>query len=1045
MRRPGNWAELALSAWVGLAAGIATAASDFGAHWLFMPSAGDRAWLGVRLLSLQAAAGIAVAVLAGALLFATRRLAERLQSRKPRRTQLQALLLGVLASPALYVLTALLWSGGMMSRLPYKSLGTFATGITLGAALIAALWLALRLAPWARATSSRAAYRVAGLCALAAFLVSKLNQWFLPNLYDYVHGALGLLSFALYAAAATLLALRTRDARPQLGRALAWGAGPLIVLAAGSGYACLRSLDQNQNVRVALLSANMPHSRTLLLAASPLLPRVESRGADLAKQRAAAARARRARTIRDPSLPQLPDAHVLLITIDALRADHLGSYGYKRALSPELDALAQEAQLFERAYAQAPHSSYSLCSLFTSEYLHETTELGTPPPEHTLPRVLAEDGYHSAAFYTDGIFHTAAERLGMYERDAFGFALYDHQDRPPEQMTDRALAEIDRTLSRGEPSALFWVHYFNVHEPYRATTFGTSDVDRYDSEILAADAAIGRLVRSARAKLTKPLVVVITADHGEEFHEHGGVYHGSSLYDEQVHIPLLLLVPGMPAQRYAQPVESIDIVPTLLGLLGIERPSSMRGADLRDLLVHPERERGPVFSAVIHKKMVVSWPHKLIADLRFGAYELYDLAKDPGERQNNADRDPRRLHELRAEIYAWLDTLSATQLAGNQNAQALEWGRLGDRRAVTPLQALLLDVEASATSRSEAARLLGKLADDGAAQSLLSATRTDDDWVAAESAIALGRMFDERARPALRRLVASEDPGIRSRAAVSLARLRDKAAVPALTEALWLAPNPYEREEAVRWLGRLGDGNALDALLNLLPETHTRHLVVVALGDLGDARAFEPLVQTLGWDHNTTVRDGVVRALASLGDARALEVLLPLVEDDSALRNTGEALIRLNALGKGLIGGTDIGTRTQQTGLASCHQGPLKHDWDFLQRTHCRTTGKRASFNLDVPRAVAEAPDGSTLLVSMRRTDHTAPTQVELKIEQQLFHLEADGAWSEQRFVVPSHVLTRGTVRAELQIPQPGARIEVDHVLLVPLQHAGSLAAQQGG
>lgn len=1041
-----------MGAWIGLAAGSATALADFGAHWLFMASFGDRAWLGLRLLSLQTAAGVLLGAAAGLGIAAAGRLAAFL-SPKRRTLQLQAAVLGLACTPAAIMLAKLLWSGGMMSRIAWKSSGIALTSVLLvgGAALSfgSSLWLA----QIARGAAARRAYQLVGACLALAFLVGKLNQWFLPNLYDYVHATLSLASYALFALAAALLVLRAYDARSQPLLRASYATGiPLMALACLCGYASLHTLDQNQNVRVALLSANMPNSRSLLLVAAPLLPVVETKGAEQAKERAAAARVRRARPAHadlDATLPQLADAHVLLITIDALRADHLSSYGYSRPLGRELAGLAAEGQLFEHAYAQAPHSSYSLCSLFTSEYLHETTELGTPPPQQTLPRILSQDGYHTAAFYTQGIFHTAAERLGVYEDDAFGFALHDHQDRSAEQMTDRALEEIDRTLQRGEPSALFWVHYFNVHEPYRATTFGTSDVDRYDSEILAADAAIGRLVRSARARLTKPLVVVITADHGEEFHEHGGVYHGSSLYEEQVHVPLLIVIPGQPARRYAQPVESIDIAPTLLGLLDVDIPAGMRGSDLRRLIAHPELERGPVFSAVIHKKMVVIWPHKLIADLRFGSYELYDLSKDPGERQNNADRDPDRVRDMRAEIYAWLDTLSAkTAQASDRGAQALEWGRLGDRRAVTPLQKLLLDTSAAPTARSEAARLLGKLADNDSAHSLLAATKTRDAWVAAEAAIALGRMFDERAKPALRRLVVSEDPGIRSRAAVSLARLRDKAAVPALVDALWLAPNPYEREEAVRWLGRLGDASALDPLLNLLPETHTRHLVVLALGELGDARAFEPLLQTLEWDHNTNVRDGVVRALATLGDPRALAVLLPLVEDDSALRNTGEALIRLNALGRGAIGGADIERHMAQSqatsGLGNCHQGPLRHDWDFQQRTYCRTTRQHVAFNLQLPRAVLDAVEGNTLLVSLRRIDASTATAVELHLGQQVFQLRADGAWSEQRFSLAPGSLPKGPIRAELQL-QTGERIELDHVLLVPREHATSLAVQQGG
>ena len=873
-----SFATLARGACVGALAGTASALSDYGAHWLFMESARDRLWLALRLLSLQASAGLVLGLTA-ALIVAAGAAVQR-----PRLWG-EASLFALACSPLAYSVGQLLFSGGKARLVPLRPLW-------VGAA--AALLVALALAGWlgfaaalrrARTLNWRRA-RIAALSIVGgAWFVGKIDQWVLPKLYDYLHGCLSATSFGLYALAIAIPLARWRAPRawPVLA---AIGCGLLALL----GYASLRTLDQNQNVRVALLSPNMPHSRSLMLAAGPLLPRVDAASAALARSRAAAARERRQTHGSTLDLPELDGAHVLLITIDALRADHLGLHGYTRGVTHELDALGARGVVFDHAYAQAPHSSYSLCSLMTSEYLHETTELGGTPPTATLPRVLAAAGYHTAAFYTQGIFHTAAEQLGQYENDAFGFALHDHQDRPAEEMTDRALVEIDRTLARGEPSALFWVHYFDVHEPYEATTLGTSDLDRYDSELLATDRAIGRLVRETEQRVHKPLVVVITADHGEEFHDHGGVYHGSSLYEEQVHVPLIVIAPGLPPRRVAQPVESIDIAPTLLGMLGIARPSSMRGTDLRALMLQPSAaERGPVFSAVIHKKLVVSWPYKLIADLRFGSFELYNLEQDPKERDNRADREPARVQSLRGEVYAWLDSLTPSAGDFNRSAQALEWGRLGDRRAVEPLCALLLNEDAGAAARTEAARLLGKLADPAASDALLAATHARDAWVAAEAAIALGRMFDPHALPALRGLVDSEDPGIRSRAAVSLGRLRDRAAIPALIDALWTAPNLYEREEAVRWLGRLGDPAALDPLLNLLPEAHTRHLVVVALGELGDAHAFAPLTHVLSWDRNTNVRDGAVRGLAMLGDARALPVLLPLVTEDPALEQHGRS------------------------------------------------------------------------------------------------------------------------------------------------------------
>jgi arylsulfatase A-like enzyme/HEAT repeat protein len=1032
---------LSVGTWIGALAGLATALADFGAHWLFMESAGDRGWLLVRLLSTQPAAGAALGAAAGGvyawtarpIAWLTARTTSDTATRARRERWARAALFSSLLTPLLWLVARLLFSGGKMSRLPHQPALIVSSAVLLTCGTALALFAAEHIVAWARTAAARSRRRASIALLVCAFALGKLDQLVLPNLYDYLHAVLSVVALAVYGLFAALMAVRAWDARrikpPWLWSGFALGA----VLCFGARWS-LSTLDHNQNVRVALGAANLPHSRTLLLGITPWLPRVDRASAGLAKQRASAARRRRQQQQLQSDLPVLDDAHVLLITIDALRADHLGLHGYARHVTPELDALGARGVLFEHAYAQAPHSSYSLCSLMTSEYLHETLELGQSPPTATLPRVLTAAGYHTAAFYTQGIFHTAGEQLASYEQDAFGFALHEHQDRPAEQMTDRVLAEIDRTVTRGEPSALFWVHYFDVHEPYEATTLGTTDMDRYDSELLATDRAIGRLVRTAQQRLTKPLVVVITADHGEEFHEHGGVYHGSSLYEEQVHVPLIMIVPGVAPARAAVPVESIDISPTLFALLGIERPASVRGSDLRPVFVGRSIERGPVFSAVIHKKMVVSWPYKLIADLRFGTFELYDLAHDPGERDNRADRDGERLRSMRGEVYAWLDALTPLARASSKESLALEWGRLGDRRAVEPLRALLVNEAAAAATRTEAARLLGKLADPTASESLFAATHSPNGWVSAEAAIALGRMFDPRAASQLRRLVSSEDPGLRSRAAVSLGRLRDPAAVPSLIDALWVAPNPYEREEAVRWLGRLRDVRALDPLLNLLSEPHTRHLVVIAIGELGDVRAFAPLTDVLAWDRNTNVRDGAVRGLGMLEDPRALAVILPLVSDDPALRNTGESLVRLHALDSQSIGGLDLEPSTAAvSGFARCHRGPLRHDWDYLHRTYCTTERDHATLQLNVPRSVARASQGLLVLLSVKRADSSASAPLDLVIGgQTLAAVQVDGAWSEVRWNLPPNALRPGQVRAQLRLKAAGARLHVDHLLLVP-------------
>ena len=1041
------------AAGVGASIGVATAAlmalGDYGAHWLWLESASDRLQFLLRLLGTQLPAGALVGAVVGACLGLLAPALAAALLRQPRwgiRSEhaqhlAHTAVLGALCMPGAVTVAYLLFTGGKMSRLSMRPYLQPVTALLLVGLCLAAIYAGLRLLAWSQQASAPARGR-AGLLSLGlGFGFTKLDQWILPNLYNYLHGVLTVLSFAVLALGLLLLLQR------RLGPLLRAAGLPALLLSLLAGAVCLDTLEANQNVRVALLNPHASHSRSLLQWLSPAL-RPTTDGAQLASARAAARRAQAARQRRTiaAGMPVLENAHILLITIDALRADHLGMHGYGRATSPELDRLAQHAVVFDRAYAPAPHSSFSLSSLMTSEYLHETVDLGHPLPSSTLARVLGEAGYHTAGFYTDGIFHTQGDRLRDYRDDAYGFALHEHRNQAADLMTDRVLREIDRTVARGEPSSLTWVHYFDVHEPYEATTFGTADMDRYDSEILRVDGAVARLIREARERFSRDVIVAITADHGEEFRDHGGLYHGSTLYEEQVRVPLLLDIPGVPGRRIPAPVETIDLAPTLLSLVGVHPPNSMRGDDLRALSTGKLDSQGPAFSAVMHKRMVVHWPHKLIADLRFGLYELYDLQRDPRERRNLVDAQPHLFESLRGEIYAWLDSLSAPPSgasAPEPHRVALERGRLGDRRAVEPLSQIVIDPQRPTPVRRESARILGHLADRRSAQSLVNAMGTDNRLVGAEAAIALGRMYDKRARDALRKLVNTEDPDLRSRAAVSLGRLRDSAAVPGLIETLWVAPNKYEREEAVRWLGRLRDSRAIDPLIQLLPETRTRYLVVVALGQIGDERAFEPLRGVLSWEHHANIRDNVVRGLGLLDDPRALPVVVPLASREPLLKNTGESLVRLGAIDRGFIGGTDVGPQVPGLrGFADCHSGPLLHDWNYQHRTHCETRRSRASLRLALEAEVAQAQNGLLAVLSVRRTDQSQATNLHAEIGgRPVATLKIDGKWAEHRWKLPAHALEPGTLRVRLRAGEEHVRFAVDHLLLVP-DHSQRLAGR---
>lgn len=995
---------------LGAMAGVATALADYGALWLWLPTWELRADVFVRMLALQAAAGLLAGSLLGLGVATGRRLP----------TRLRPLPLVALATPALGHVAWALFQGGAMRRLPHREI---LVGLTFAAGLAGA-WGAARLGAWLWTLRGRRRRVAAGAGALLFVAITKIDQLVLPKLYEYLHG---LLTAGAWLSAAATLALLLREPRLSLLRA-ALAPFPRRALLAATALAAaitVATLPSAPNARVALHDARASNSHSLMLALEPALAAAgPRRDVDRAIARARA----RARRVAQPvdGLPQLPEAHVLLVTIDALRADHLGVYGYERGVSPNLDAFAREALVFDHAYAAAPHSSFSLSSLWTSSYIHQLVELRRPLPTTTLASRLRDAGYHTAAFYTRGIFHTEGERMAAYDRDAFGFARHEHADLAAEPLTDRALEELDRVVAAGEPPTLLWVHYFDVHEPYRETALGTSDVDRYDGELRNVDRAFGRLLEGVRDRLGRSVLVAVTADHGEEFRDHGGVYHGSTLYEEQIRVPLLLQVPGVRPRRVQAPVELVDLAPTLAGL--VDHPWRPTGGDDLRPLFDADLPWSPAFAAVSHKKMVVRWPHKLVANLRFDLFEVYDLQADPRERVNLAGERPELLGELKGEIYAWLDGLQGGE---DPHEAALALGRLRDRRAVEPLCELLRDERAPQERRVEAARLLARLAAPRSAPALVEVmTEASDPLVRAEAAVALGRQYDPRAQGALRRLVHSEDPDLRSRAAVSLGRLRDPEAVPALIDALHVSRDAYEREEAVRWLGRLRDPRALDPLLELLADFRVRHLTVVALGHLGDPRAFAPLAQALQWETHQHIRDGIARALGQLGDPRATPLLVSVAYREPELRYPPESLVRLGALEARVIGGIDADRRlARQRGVGECREGPPLHDWDYLARTTCTTRGSTVQLPIRTPRVAGEV----LVALRARRVDAAEPARVGLLLDEERHEATFDGEWSTAHIHLP-----RAPERARLELPE-GVELEIDHLLVIPA--AASLAA----
>ena len=291
---------------------------------------------------------------------------------------------------------------------------------------------------------------------------------------------------------------------------------------------------------------------------------------------------------------------ILVITVDALRPDHLGCYGYSKPTSPNIDELISDGLRFERAWTPEPLTGPAMCSMVTGlePHVHAATRNGLrmKPGLQSLPKILSANGWKTAAFVgtwtlKDNLtllgehFDTYGERLDR--RRWFGIL---NSEATCEDITNDALEWLQEGRKKGPMKPFFlWVHYIEPHAPYRlhgeyADRLGINDPkvtkkDRYDSEIAAVDESIGRLLRGVRQSVdTKDLLVVLTADHGESLGEHNYWGHGRYLYEPSLRIPLGIVWPGViPAGTATSQATLLDLMPTLLELVGVEVPADLPG------------------------------------------------------------------------------------------------------------------------------------------------------------------------------------------------------------------------------------------------------------------------------------------------------------------------------------------------------------------------------------------------------------------------------------------------------------------------------------
>jgi choline-sulfatase len=400
--------------------------------------------------------------------------------------------------------------------------------------------------------------------------------------------------------------------------------------------------------------------------------------------------------------------NVILITLDTTRVDRMGFLGSTRGLTPNLDELAKDGTAFTRAYAHVPLTTASHTTILTGTYpqYNHVNDFGVPLAAGLpyLPDILHQHGYRTAAFVGSLILDPIAGTAPGFDRgfdlyDA-GFRIktakenrYDTIERRAGEVVAHALGWLKKRPA-GAPPFFLWVHLYDPHDPYDPPEpYKSKFADPYDGEIAYADAMLGKLFAALRAAgLYEGSLIAMMADHGEAFGEHGERTHGIFLYDETIHVPLLIKLPATAGSaRKHEPkylaksdarVGLVDVTPTVLEITGIPIPKEIQGQSLLGVMQlgaiksgaqsekAPNRDIDrPIYSETDYPHRAFKWSS--LRALRTGKYlaieapkrELYDQASDPKTLNNLAPSSPAVADTLVSEVEQFRQQTSA-ELAG---------------------------------------------------------------------------------------------------------------------------------------------------------------------------------------------------------------------------------------------------------------------------------------------------------------------------------------------------------------------------------------------
>ena len=358
---------------------------------------------------------------------------------------------------------------------------------------------------------------------------------------------------------------------------------------------------------------------------------------------------------------------IIVISVDTLRADHLPAYGYTKVKTPAIDALAADGTVFERAYSHAPQTLPAHAALLSGRLPFETgvrdnVGFSVKPEERLLPQMLRERG-----FTTGGVVsaYVLRKETGIGQ----GFDFFDGE--MPPSSPELSIGQVQRDGGESEQIAEHWLdsigtsraflflHLYEPHKPYTPPARFAAYAP-YDGEIAYTDEIVGRLVKYLKThQLYDRSTIVLLSDHGEGLGDHGEQEHGLFVYDEAIHVPLIIKQESNvgAGRRVSDPVQHIDLVPTILDLVKAPGAANLRGRSLKPILEGTGKPApATIYSEALYARYHFGWSElTALTDERFRYIkapreELYDLSHDPHERSNIAEERPQPRQALRAAL-----------------------------------------------------------------------------------------------------------------------------------------------------------------------------------------------------------------------------------------------------------------------------------------------------------------------------------------------------------------------------------------------------------